>query len=226
LTKKRPEGNGLFLNFTSEIAFCFLHLAKTRFMEKQQIGSSSFSAIILAGGRSTRMGTDKALMQWYCKTLLQHTIDLLTPIFDHLLVSANVLYPLPAGVELVSDERAGCGPAGGIYSCLLRSPSDWNFVISVDSPFVTPEFIGYLKSFLGHANDCVVPVHRNGKEPLVAFYHRRTAEVFRAQLDKGDFKMQNLLLALETTLAPAEDWIKANPRLFLNFNTPEDLRRT
>ncbi|NOY95228.1 MAG: molybdenum cofactor guanylyltransferase [Chlorobi bacterium] len=92
------------------------------------------------------MGADKALIRFRGETLIQHVINLLQPVCKSILVSSNNQGYGKFGSPVVPDEILNCGPLGGIYSALKRSTTDWNFVISVDCPFVTKEFVHFLSS--------------------------------------------------------------------------------
>lgn len=129
------------------------------------------TAIILTGGKSSRMGTDKALLELDGKTLLSHAVDLCSKFCDEILISSDAEEHRVGSHRLVADEVKDCGPMGGIYSCLKESANEWNFVLSVDSPFVTKDFVEFIK---GEARnfDAVVPLHDGKKEPLIGFYPR------------------------------------------------------
>ena len=117
------------------------------------------------------MGTDKALIEMGGQTLITRAIDFCRTFCDEILISSNIPGHKVEGLQLINDEINDCGPMGGIYSCLKQSTNEWNFVLSVDSPFVTTEFVSFLLTKKDGYN-AVVPVHKNGKEPLIALYHK------------------------------------------------------
>lgn len=179
------------------------------------------TGIILAGGKSTRMGRDKALIEVEGTSLLDRSVKTLQAVCDNLLISsANESHARP-GIDIIKDEVKDCGPIGGVYSCLKKSVTDWNFVVSVDSPFVEP---GFIKHLLKNVDDCdvLVPQHHKGKEPLVAFYHKNSISQIEDHLKNGIYKMHRLLDALNTKYIDVQDWVETNPRLFFNYNRPED----
>ncbi|QGY43282.1 NTP transferase domain-containing protein [Maribellus comscasis] len=181
------------------------------------------TGIILAGGKSSRMGKDKALLELKEQTLLQRAIHFCQSFCDEILISSNSLEHEVEGIQIVSDEISDCGPIGGIYSCLKKSKNDWNFVISVDAPFVEMDFVSFLVA-QKDSFDAVVPVHKNGREPLIALYHKKLLPVIETRLITGDYKMQFLLQKVHTNYIDAKGWIKKYPRLFFNINYPEDLK--
>ncbi len=182
------------------------------------------TGIILAGGKSTRMGCDKVLLEMDKKTLLERAIELVEPLCQSVLISSNNPVHEKFGLEIIPDEIKNCGPMGGIYTCLKKSKTDWNFVISVDSAFVEPGFVQFLISKVGDFN-AVVPIHKKGKEPLIAFYHKSCLPEIEKMLPVNNFKMYNLIHALNSRFVDAQSWIDKYPKLFNNLNRPEDLNR-
>jgi molybdopterin-guanine dinucleotide biosynthesis protein A len=180
------------------------------------------TGIILAGGQSSRMGTDKAMLQIDGKTLLKRATEICKPICNEILLSSNKPKHENFGFTVIPDVLKNCGPMGGIYSCLKKSETDWNFVISVDSVFVPDDFISFLISETGEI-DAVVPIHKNGKEPLIALYHKNCLTAIQKKLELKDYKMHHLLDSLNTRYVDVDAWIKKYPEIFRNFNRPEDL---
>src|SRR3989338_7407536 len=98
---------------------------------------SGVTGIILAGGRSTRMGEDKSFLEVSGKTLLENAVDSLSPICKKLLIITNT--PLPChryGIETHADIIKERGPLGGIYTGLIFSGERYNFVVACDMPFI------------------------------------------------------------------------------------------
>jgi molybdopterin-guanine dinucleotide biosynthesis protein A len=180
------------------------------------------TGIILAGGESSRMGTDKAMLQIDGKSLLEKSLELCKPMCHDILISSNNPKHRKFGFTLIHDEIKNCGPMGGIYSCLKKSETDWNFVISVDSIFITSDFIAFLISKTG-IFDAVVPVHKNGKDPLIALYNKNCLPAIQEKLDLKDYKIHHLLDSINTCFVDVESWVKKYPEIFRNFNRPEDL---
>jgi len=180
------------------------------------------TGIILAGGKSKRFGKDKALIEWQGKTLFENAVDLCRPFTNSLLISSNHTAHNQFGIEVVPDKVADCGPMGGIYSCLDKSDTEWNFVISVDSPAVHPGFIQTLISESGKY-DAVIPLHEQGIEPLVALYHRDILDEIEKSIERREFKMHDLIRKLNSKFVDSQTWLKKYPNLFHNINRPDDL---
>ncbi len=180
------------------------------------------SAIILAGGKSRRMGKDKALMEVNGNTMLERAIALCETITSEIIISSNQSSHSGFGYPVVPDEYQKCGPMGGIAACLKASKTVWNLVLSVDSAFVEPEFVLYLISEADDF-DAVVPYSEKGKEPLIALYNKTALPHIEDNLKAGKFKMNDLLTSINTKLVDAQGWVEKYPKLFYNLNRPEDL---
>ncbi len=181
------------------------------------------TGIILAGGKSSRMGHDKALIKLENRTLLERAVEFCQSFCGEILISSNSDEHTVAGFPLVSDEFEDCGPLGGIYSCLKHSQNEWSFVISVDSPYVRPDFVSFLFS-QKDGFDAVVPVHKKGKEPLIALYHKKILPIIKSQLQLENFRMHYLLGEIKANYVDSKDWVEKFPRLFYNINYPKDLK--
>lgn len=180
------------------------------------------TGIILSGGQSTRMGTDKALIQIDGKTLLEKIIQICQPLCTQILISSNNSAHEKFGYKIIPDEIKNCGPLGGIYSCLKKSETDWNFIISVDAAFVKPDFISFLISKTGNY-DAVAPVHNLGKEPLIALYHKNNLKEIEKMLNSKNYKMTHLLNSINTRFVDSQKWVEEFPEIFRNLNQPCDI---
>lgn len=181
------------------------------------------TGIILAGGLNTRMGTDKALIQMNGKTLLEKAIEICKPVCKSIIISSNNKNHEFCGYKIIPDKIKNCGPLGGIYSCLKKSETDWNFVLSVDTAAVPAGFIEFLISETGN-NDAVIPYHSNGNEPLIAMYHKNCIPAILKQIELKDYKMQNLFNIINIKFSEVQKWIEIYPEIFNNLNRPEDLK--
>ncbi|WP_321368669.1 molybdenum cofactor guanylyltransferase [uncultured Draconibacterium sp.] len=180
------------------------------------------TTIILAGGLSKRMGTDKALLEIEGKTLLERAISLCKPFSSELLISSNHKSHTSFGYRVVEDEIKNCGPMGGIYSCLKQSDNAWNLVLSVDAAYINDNFLEFLISNAGDF-DAVVPFTEKGAEPLIALYNKSICPAMEKKLQAGDYRVQNLLRESNTKWLDSGKLLEENKRLFTNLNRPEDL---
>ena len=127
------------------------------------------TGIILAGGKSTRMGTDKCFLDFRGETFIQRSINLLSTITKTIIVSSNNEAFKSFGFSVVEDEIKNIGPIGGIYSCLKHSPNTVNLLIPCDLPFLSAALLKYLLDF-AEFYDAVVPVYNDKVEPLLAVF--------------------------------------------------------
>lgn len=183
------------------------------------------SAVLLAGGESSRMGRDKATMPFRGEPLWKHQLDLLRRIQPkEILVSARTDPPWrPSDTTFVADEQPDCGPLGGIAAALRRITTDYLFVLAIDAPFMSESYVRRLCEQI-RAGQGVVPVIEKRAEPLVAIYPRESTIEFNRALSGRDFSLQPLvrkLIAL-SNLRPVEV-LPQELSLFRNLNEPRDL---
>ncbi len=183
--------------------------------------TSNISGFILAGGKSRRMGTDKALLKFQEEPLLLHMIKSIEPFCDNLAISGQNSDYSAFGIDMVPDLYSDCGPIAGIFSALNYSVSDWNLMVSVDVPFVNDELFHLLISNIGDC-DCIIPRHTFGVEPLIGLYNRRIWPVVEELIKAGDYRLTNLLSKINTRYMDCNHLIKKYPRLFMNINRMED----
>ncbi len=179
------------------------------------------NAIILAGGKSKRMGVDKPLMSFNGETLLERSVMLCKSFFKDVIISSQNPKHQVEDCKIVPDLIEGCGPIGGIHSCLKISDTEWNFVMSVDAPFLEPAFISLLISETD-GYDAVIPVHNSGIEPLLGIYRKRSLLQMEKQIADGNYKMHDLLDHLNVNFVDAQSWVDRYPLIFKNLNKPED----
>jgi len=180
------------------------------------------TGIILSGGQSTRMGSDKALLKVNGKTLLENAILTCKSVCNEIIISSDNPAHKKTGYKIISDEFKNSGPLSGIYSCLTNSQTDWNFIISVDAAFVEPSFIQFLINKTDNF-DAIVPFHNQGKEPLISMYHKNGIKLMLTHLQSGNLKMHNLLHAMNTHYVDSQKWANQFPQIFRNLNRPGDL---
>src|SRR6476646_6482446 len=147
------------------------------------------SAIVLAGGRSSRMGKPKALLQFVRLPLISHIVSTLAPLSGEVIVVASPgqdLPPLPATV--VHDEVAYLGPVAGICYGLKTARHYASFVTACDTAFLNPALIAYLISQLAHY-DAVVPHWKGRLQPLHAVYRTSVWPSLAEQLERGELRL-------------------------------------
>jgi molybdopterin-guanine dinucleotide biosynthesis protein A/molybdopterin converting factor small subunit len=182
------------------------------------------SAVILGGGKSSRMGRAKALLPFDGEPLILHIARKLKSIFIDLVVVAAPDQELPAtGAKLVRDEVAYQGPVGGIYYGMRDAAGEFCFVTSCDVPFLSIDLIRYLVSLI-EDNDIVAPYWEERFQPLCAVYRRSVLPLLEQQLERGELRPIYLYDKVRTRKVVAEEIRRVDPEglSFFNMNSPAD----
>ena len=138
------------------------------------------AAIVLAGGRSTRMGEPKALLEWHGSTLVRRAVGLVARVVDGPVVvvraAGQALPALPPGTELVEDAREARGPLEGIAAGLsaIGDRAEIVFVTGVDAPLLHPALVAHVIASLGPQDDVALPEAHGFAHPLAAAYRAAT----------------------------------------------------
>ena len=183
---------------------------------------SELTGIILAGGKSRRMGREKGLVEFHGKPLIQYGISLLSKFADRILISTGNSNYLEFGWETVPDEISGQGPAAGLAATLKYSTTPWNLVLACDLPFLEPELIINLFTKAGNSL-AVIPVHDGVFEPLAALYHKDLSPVFEASVYSGNLTLHKILANCKVQYFDAAQLMIKYPQLFTNFNSLKEI---
>lgn len=183
------------------------------------------AAFILAGGKSTRMGRDKAFAEFEGRTLLARALGLARSVTPDVRIVGDFA-KFGEFAPVVQDAFPGCGPLGGIHAALRSSSADLNLMLAVDMPFLTQDLLRYLvERARKSAATVTVPQCGGGNQPLCGVYRRAFAEVAERALQKRRFKI-DALFANESTQVIAADELRQNGftlELFRNLNSPAEL---
>ena len=186
------------------------------------------TAIILAGGDSQRMGSDKASLLLDGQTLLQHAIATMQQVFPHVIVSVRqprAEIDLPQVCDDQSGMTAGGGPLAGLAAGLAHIATPWAFVVGCDMPFVEPAMIELLAKYRDEYQ-AVVPVVQDHPQPLAAFYAGSCLDTLRAHLaGGGKNSLRAVLEQLRVRYVDEPDLLQADPALrsFYDLDTPQDV---
>jgi len=184
------------------------------------------TAFILAGGKSTRMGTDKAFVDYDGRTLLLRTLDLARSVATDVWIVGSKEKFAALG-PVLEDIFHDCGPLGGIHAALRASPTELNLILAVDTPFVSLEFLQFLISQARSAPEAAAIVPRAGGswQPLCAIYRREFADVAENALRAHENRIDRLFDAVRTRVIEQQELEGAgfSPAIFHNLNTPEEL---
>lgn len=191
----------------------------------QNAKSIAFTAAVLAGGRSSRMGTDKALLRWEGQTLVQRQLSLLRTLGPtQVFISGKpaVNYEV-ADAPVVLDAVPEQGPLGGIEAVLSATAASHVLVLAVDMPGMTAAFLKRLLASCRHGVGAV-PRTLNGWEPLAAVYPRELLPLIRTRLTTRQLSLQGTVdAAASAGLVVPVGIDDADAALFRNLNEPRDL---
>jgi molybdopterin-guanine dinucleotide biosynthesis protein A len=184
--------------------------------------------IVLCGGRSTRMGSSKALLQFGAETMLQRVVRLLGTVVSPLVVVAapgQEMPALPAFVTVTRDEQEGRGPLEGLRAGLKALPHDVElaYVTSCDVPLLVPGFVEHMVQLLGEHDISVMEID-GFAHPLSAVYRRRTLVQVEALLAADRLRPAYLFEAVSTRRVQPAEMAGVDPQLLTlrNLNTPQD----
>jgi molybdopterin-guanine dinucleotide biosynthesis protein A len=182
------------------------------------------AAIVLAGGRSSRMGTPKAMLPFDGEPLIVHVVGALHRLFDEIVVVAAPEQDLPAmPVTLVHDDVSYQGPVGGLCYGLRAATREICFATSCDSAFLNEGLISHLVSRIpGH--DVVAPLWEGRLQPLHAVYRRSVLPRLEEQLSRGELRLVSLFDRVPTLTIEEDEIRRFDPEglSFFNMNTPQD----
>ncbi|HLV86540.1 MAG TPA: molybdenum cofactor guanylyltransferase [Candidatus Sulfotelmatobacter sp.] len=191
-----------------------------------QSSDKNLSAFVLAGGKSTRMGSDKAFVMLGGRTLLSRALDLARSITQNVSVVGDAA-KFAGYAPTVEDVFPNCGPLGGIHGALRSSSSELNLILAVDLPLIRPEFLGYLVTRAESAPSALVTLAHTGAgwQPLCALYRRQFADLAEPALRAARFKIDALFDESRIQrITEAELQAAGFPlTIFRNLNTPGDL---
>ncbi len=186
------------------------------------------AGILLAGGKSRRMGHDKRFLELGGTSLFQRALSVIEAIFSEILIV--VADPLPRDVRVdppvVTDLIANCAALGGLYTGLFLSHSPRVFVVACDMPFLDPQLIRKMAK-LSPTADVVMAKLPSGLQPMHAFYSKRCLPHLETMAKENNLKLQELAghPDLSVRLVDEQDIGESDgPMLsFMNVNTPADL---
>ena len=185
---------------------------------------------IQAGGKSSRMGQDKALMLFRGVPLIQYVMECLASIADEIIVTTNQPENYGfLGVPLFPDIRPGRGALGGLYTAFKSASCNLVAVVACDMPFASSAFfLAGTKLLSAHEADIVIPRTKYGYEPLHALYRRDTCiHPIEEALDANKWKVISWFEKVNIHALTPEESTRYNPDglTFLNLNTPEDFAK-
>lgn len=187
--------------------------------------NSGISFIILAGGKSSRFGADKALAQFNGKTLIHNAIELAKKVTSNIIIISNQDGYDQLGFPVFPDIYKDTGPIGGVHSGLVNSNSELNFVLAADMPHVTLPLIKYTIDKATITSNSVIPIANGLPEPLCGVYLKKAITTLERCIKSGKLKMMEVLKELKVEYLDVNAEMNFySPYLFSNINTGEDLK--
>jgi molybdopterin-guanine dinucleotide biosynthesis protein A len=184
------------------------------------------TGVILIGGKSLRMGTDKAFLELAGKSLFQGVLEIFRESFERISLVGDRKERFAAfGLPVFGDIFPGSA-LGGLYTGLYRAETEYIFVSACDLPYPSKGVLEYLCS-LRNGFDGVVPVTKHGYEPLFALYARSCLEPMRELLESGNLCVYDFYPRVRIRKVPSGEWahLDKDGRSFLNINTPDEFAR-
>ena len=178
-------------------------------------------AYVLAGGRSSRMGQDKGLLQLGEKRMVEYVIEQMEPLVKEVKIVANDPAYRELGYEVLEDEEIGLGPLGGIYTALKQSRTPFNLIVSCDMPFINAEAVKYMLTNAGSA-DISISTTEGRMQPLFGIYAKSCLVGIEEAVKAKKLQLRSLILDFNYRLLPMEESGLDSRLLFKNVNTPEE----
>ena len=188
--------------------------------------NDNITGIILAGGKSRRMGEDKSFVLFSGKSLIEIAIDKLSPLFKDLIIVTNKphlyqRYGITTQPDLLKDR----GPLGGIYTGLVTSKSIYNFIVACDMPFLSPALVQFMVDKI-NGYDVVIAKWNNRFQPLCAIYSKNCISSIEKELSKNNFKITDFLKYVRIRKIGEKEIARFDSTglCFVNINTPLDIQ--
>jgi len=181
----------------------------------------------MAGGKSSRMGTDKSFITLSGKPMVEHVLEKVRDLADELIIISNKPnqykhLALPTYPDLIPEK----GPLGGLYTALYRSSKPHVLIVACDMPWLNRRLLNYMISIRMQA-DVIVPRWTDHPEPLHAIYSKDCLPAIKSRLIGGELKMVSFYDDTKVHYVQRNEIAHFDPdgRSFANVNTPKDLQR-
>lgn len=186
------------------------------------IDKTNITGIILAGGKSSRMGSDKGLLMLNDKTFIQYSIDALKPLVSEIIIVSDTPEYDAFGLKRITDITKDAGPVSGIYSGLEASKTELNLILSCDIPLITSEVLQLLTNAIEDTSD-IIQVESNGKSmPLIALYKKTVKDTFKSFLEQGERRLRVAIKGCNYKNVVLDE---AFQNATLNVNTKEEFKQ-
>jgi molybdopterin-guanine dinucleotide biosynthesis protein A len=185
------------------------------------------TGVILAGGKSRRMGRDKAFLPFGTGRLIERVIEVLRQVTGDVILITNTPEPYqPFGLPMFSDVIPEAGSLGGIYTGLVSAKTPYSLCLACDMPFVKPEFLRFLCETAAEA-DVAIPRNAEDFQPLCAVYSQVCREPIRQKIEAGRLKITGFFDQVRVRVVEGDLLSRYDPHdvMFFNANTPEEYEK-
>lgn len=182
---------------------------------------TNLSIGILAGGKSSRMGQNKALLKINNESIIKRLTDELGHISAPIISAASKGVYEEISNKVVYDQNKEIGPIEGIRQVLLEATDDYVFVCAADMPFITKELVDYMASFISSDYDCYVINDGKRIQPLCAIYSKKLLLLIEELISKGEYKLYGIISNSRTKFIDLE-YTVFDSKVVKNINTKEE----
>ena len=192
----------------------------------QNTSIKDVSGVVLVGGKSSRYGSNKALVQVDGVPLIERVIGVMERVFENLILVTNTPGEYAhLGFPMYEDIIKGLGPIGGIYTGLTVMPDDVGFFVACDMPFLNHDLIRYIVMERGHA-DVVVPRVKGMVESLHALYRKECLSSVKGLIESREYQIFRIFNEVSVRYIDEDELRRFDPalRCFININRPEELK--
>ncbi len=194
-------------------------------MSHPPIPESMVTGIILAGGKSSRFGSNKALFEYQGKKLVEYSIQTLKPLCEKILISTNQPEKFAfTGLQTVRDTYPDCGPIGGIHACLQQSESEHHLITGCDLPWLDTRLFAHILQ-CSPGFQVVIPSHKGLKETMTCYYNKTSTETLEKALQEKQYKILDAIASLKILYPVVDELDFYTEKLFANINYREDIER-
>jgi molybdopterin-guanine dinucleotide biosynthesis protein A len=186
------------------------------------------TGIILAGGRSSRMGRDKSLLPWNDSDLMHTVIRKVSQVCDDMVLVSNQARNLAIkDIQIVQDIIPNMGPLGGIHAGLTHARYPLAFVTACDMPYVVPQAVDFLLHEAAEDWDVVIPTCGDQYEPMFCVYRKTCIPAIETLLKQGGRRIVQIFSVLRVKHIDVEIFRQFDPKLtiFTNINTMEEYEK-
>jgi len=183
---------------------------------------NNISLIILAGGKSSRIGTDKALLKFQGKTFIQTIYDNLKELCSEVIISSNNPKVKISGAKIVTDKIENIGPAGGIFSALSASQTEKNMIVSVDTPFIPTALFEFLIKHNTDDTDVLIISEETKQHPLIGMYSKKFSQILSEEIKKENYKIRDIIKKTHYRIIDISEEHFYRKNILQNINTEDD----